>query len=230
MVNEHYVSRIFFLEQGEHGEESLVFMISPGDGGPTAVRLVQESEERLVARAMGLTGSSRSGDLLVEAKHPYYFAPWGSIYHGQHGRSHLVEDHVPLLILNPSGDGHRTVKSVVEVTDIGPTVAGIMGFLDFLPSDGKDLLDPPRILISSHSQDQAVPAGKVVSILGFAQDSVGIKRVEFRIGDEEKFLAADGDSVWEAKIQLPPGRHAITVRAIDETDLQSTVRFHLVAR
>ena len=161
---------------------------------------------------------------------PYYFAPWGSIYRGQHGRGERLEDHVPLIILNPPGGRHHIVNSIVEIVDISPTVAGTLGFLDFLPADGKDLLDPPRIFISSHAEDQSVPAGQIVSILGFVKDSVGIQRVEFRVGHEGTFNVASGASFWEAQVKLAPGRHAIFVRAIDETGLQSTVRFHLVAK
>ena len=230
ILKEPYVSRIFFLGPKAPGYEPDVFMLAPGDGGSTAMRLNRNSKERLVARAIGHAGSSRSADLIVEAKSPFYFAPWGSVYRGQHGRGERVEDHVPLFILNPPGGRQTTVRSVVEIADIGPTVAGILGFLDFLTSDGKDLLDPPRIIISSHAQDQPVPAGEVISILGFAQDSVGIERVEFRLGDEGEFKAAKGASFWEAQVELSPGRHAIVVRGIDETGLRSTVRFHLVAR
>ena len=228
-IKEPYVSRIFFLDSKVHGNNPAVFMLTKGDDKPVITRLDEESEEHLIGRALGLAGSSRSGDLLVEARSPYYFAPWGSIYHGQHGRGERVEDHVPLLILNPPGGRHQTVESVVEIADIGPTVSGSLGFLEFLKCDGKDLLDPPRIIISSHTENQPVPAGKVISILGFAQDSVGIKRVEFRVGDEGMFTTASGFSSWEAQIKLPSGRHAIAVRAIDETGFQSTVRFHVVA-
>jgi arylsulfatase A-like enzyme/protein tyrosine/serine phosphatase len=230
IIKEPYVSRIFFLKPKVQGNEPGIFMLTPGEGAPTKTLLNQESEQHIIVRALGLAGSSRSGDLLVEAKSPYYFAPWGSIYRGQHGRGERMEDHVPLIIVNPPGGRHHIVKATVEIVDIGPTVAGTLGFMDFLPSDGKDLLDPPRIFISSHAEDQSVPAGQTVSILGFVKDSVGIQRVEFRVGDEGAFNAASGGSFWEAQIKLPPGRHAIFVRAIDETGLQSTVRFHLVAK
>jgi hypothetical protein len=50
------------------------------------------------------------------------------------------------------------------------------------------------------------------------------------VGHEGKFNAASGAAFWEAQIKLSPGRHAIFVRAVDETGLQSTVRFHLVAQ
>jgi hypothetical protein len=106
----------------------------------------------------------------------------------------------------------------------------MLGFLDYLPSDGKDLLDPPRIFISSHAEDQKVSAWQNISILGFVKDSVGIQRVEFRVGEEGVFKSASGTSFWEARIKLPPGRHSVFVRAVDETGIQSTVRFHLVAR
>jgi hypothetical protein len=118
----------------------------------------------------------------------------------------------------------------VEIADIGPTVAGTLGFLNYLPTDGKDLLDPPRIFISSHAEDQQVPARQNISILGFVKDSVGVQRVEFRVGEEGRFKTASGTSLWEAQFKLPPGRHAIFIRAVDETGIQSTVRFHLVAR
>jgi protein tyrosine/serine phosphatase/arylsulfatase A-like enzyme len=230
IIKEPYVSRIFFLKASVPGNEPSIFMLTPGEGAPVKTLLYQESEQHIIVRALGLAGSSRSGDLLVEAKQPYYFAPWGSIYRGQHGRGERMEDHVPLIILNPPGGRHHIVNSIVEIVDISPTVAGTLGFLDFLPADGKDLLDPPRIFISSHAEDQSVPAGQTVSILGFVKDSVGIQRVEFRVGHEGTFNAASGSSFWEAQIKLPPGRHAIFVRAIDETGLQSTVRFHLVAQ
>ncbi|MCJ7618080.1 MAG: alkaline phosphatase family protein [Desulfobacterales bacterium] len=229
IIKEPYVSRIFFLGPKTPGNEPDVFMLSRKDNGSTLTRLDQESGERLLVRAIGLAGSGRSGDLLVEAKSPYYFAPWGSIYQGQHGRGERIEDHVPLLILNPPGERQCSARSVVDIADIAPTVAGTLGFLDYLVSDGKDLLDPPRIIISSHAEDQPVSAGKIISILGFVNDSVGINRVEFRI-DEGKFNTASGHSFWEAQVKLSPGRHAITVRAMDETGLQSTIRFHLVAR
>ncbi len=230
IIKEPYVSRIFFIGPKTPGNEPVVYMMERGDGAPTIMRLAEESPERIVLRTIGLAGSNRSGDLFIEAKSPYYFAPWGSVYLGQHGRGERLEDHVPLLILNPPGGRRHTVKSVVEIADIGPTVAGTLGFLDFLPSDGKDLLDPPRIFISSHAEDQPVPSGQNISILGFVKDSVGIQRVEFRVGEDGMFNTASGSSFWEAKIKLPPGRHAIFIRAIDETGLQSTVRFHLVAR
>jgi arylsulfatase A-like enzyme len=230
IIKEPYVSRIFFLGPKTPGNEPSIYRMTRGDGVPTILRLNQESEEHIIARALGLAGSNRSGDLLIEAKSPYYFAPWGSVYLGQHGRGEHLEDHIPLLILNPPGGRRHTVKSVVEIADIAPTVAGTLGFLDFLPSDGKDLLDPPRIFISSHAENQQVPAGQSISILGFVKDSVGIQRVEFRVGEEGVFNAAGGSSFWEAKVTLPPGRHAIFIRAVDETGLQSTVRFHLVAR
>ncbi|MGA2332256.1 MAG: Ig-like domain-containing protein [Syntrophales bacterium] len=83
---------------------------------------------------------------------------------------------------------------------------------------------------SRTAEDQSVPAGQTVSVLGFVKDSVGIQRVEFRVGHEGTFSAASGAAFWEAQIKLPPGHHAIFVRAIDETGLQSTVRFHLVAQ
>jgi predicted AlkP superfamily pyrophosphatase or phosphodiesterase len=230
IIKEPYVSRIFFLKPNVPGNEPSIFMLTPGEGAPTKTLLYQESEQHVIVRALGLAGSSRSGDLLVEAKSPYYFAPWGSIYRGQHGRGERMEDHVPLIIVNPPGGRQHIVKKIVEIVDIGPTVAGTLGFLDFLPADGKDLLDPPRIFISSHAEGQSVPAGQTISVLGFVKDSVGIQRVEFRVGDEGTFNAASGASFWEAQIKLPVGRHAIFVRAIDETGLQSTVRFHLVAQ
>jgi hypothetical protein len=208
----------------------VVFETALWDGKPATRQLEKNSEERLNTRALGLSGSGRSGDLLVEAKKPYYFAPWGSIYRGQHGRGERVEDQVPLLILNPPGGQNRVVQSTVEIDDIAPTVAGALGFRDALPTDGTDLLDPPRILVSSHGQDQAVPAGEAVSILGFVQDAVGVERVEYRLDDDEHFRRADGTSSWEIRVTLPPGRHAVTIRALDETGLTSTVRFHLVAR
>jgi len=229
ILNEPYVSRIFFPGPQASGNEPGIFKLTRGDDGPIVVQLCGESEELLLVRALGLAGSSRSGDLLVEAHSPYYFAPSGSIYYGQHGRGERAEDHVPLLILNPSGGRQHMVRSVVEIADISPTVAGVLGFLDFLDADGKDLLDPPKIIVSSHTEDQPVPAGRAFSILGFAKDAVGIQRVEFRFDDEEKFRAASGSSFWEARVKLPRGRHAITVRATDETGIQSTVRFHLVA-
>ena len=229
LLNEMYVSKIFFPGPQATGVDPDIFMMTRGEDGPVVVKLRGESEERLRARALGLAGSSRSGDLLIEAQSPYYFAPWKSIYHGQHGRGERVEDHVPLLILNPSGGRQRTVSSLVEIADISPTIAGILGFLDFLDADGKDLLDPPKIIVSSHTEDQSVPAGRAFYILGFAKDAVGIQRVEFRFDDEEKFHAASGSSFWEARVKLPRGRHAITVRATDETGIQSTVRFHLIA-
>lgn len=229
IIKEPYVSRIFFFGPQTHGGDPVLFMLTRGDVKPVIMQLDDESEERLIVRALGLAGSGRSGDLLIEAQSPYYFAPWGSIYNGQHGRGERIEDHVPLLILNPPGGRHQTVQSVVEIADIGPTVSGSLGFLDFLKGDGTDLLDPPRIIISSHTEDQPVPAGRVISILGFAQDSVGIKRVEFRVGDDGTFTAASGFSTWEAQVKLPRGRHSIAVRAVDETGFQSTVRFHLVA-
>ena len=230
IIKEPYVSRIFFLGPKTPGNEPGIYRLTRGDGAPTIMRVNQESEERIIARALGLAGSSRSGDLLIEAKSPYYFAPWGSVYLGQHGRGERLEDHVPLLILNPPGGRRHTVKSVVEIADIAPTVAGTLGFLDFLPSDGKDLLDPPRIFISSHAENQQVPAGQNINILGFVKDSVGVQRVEFRVGEEGVFNAASGSSFWEAQVTLPPGRHAIFIRAVDETGLQTTVRFHVVAR
>jgi hypothetical protein len=230
ILKQPYVSRIFFLGPKTPGNEPGIYMMTRDEGAPTIMRLNKESEEHIIVRALGLAGSNRSGDLLIEAKSPYYFAPWGSVYLGQHGRGERLEDHVPLLILNPPGGRRHTIKSVVEIADIGPTVARALGFLDFLPSDGKDLLDPPRIFISSHAEDQPVPAGQNISILGFAKDSVGIQRVEFRVGEEGMFNTASGASFWEVRIKLPPGRHAIFIRAVDETGLQSTVRFHLVAR
>ena len=230
IIKEPYVSRIFFLKPSVPGSEPSIFMLTPGEGAPTKTLLYQESEQHIIVRALGLAGSSRSGDLLVEAKQPYYFAPWGSIYRGQHGRGERMEDHVPLIILNPPGGRNHTVNSIVEIVDISPTVAGTLGFLDFLPADGKDLLDPPRIFISSHAEDQSVPAGQTVSILGFVKDSVGIQRVEFRVGNEGTFNGASGAAFWEAQVKLSPGRHAIFIRAVDETGLQSTVRFHLVAK
>jgi len=230
ILKEPYVSRIFFLGPKTPGKEPVAYVQTRGEGTPSIMRSDQESSELIVLRALGLAGSSRSGDLLIEAKSPYYFAPWGSVYLGQHGRGERLEDHVPLLILNPPGGRRHTVKSVVEIADIGPTVAGTLGFLDYLPSDGKDLLDPPRIFISSHAEDQQVPARQNISILGFVKDSVGIQSVEFRVGEEGGFKTASGTSLWEARIKLPPGRHAVFVRAVDETGIQSTVRFHLVAR
>ena len=230
IIKEPYVSRIFFLGPKTPGNVPGIYRLTQGDGTPAIMRLNQESEEHIIARALGMAGSNRSGDLLIEAKSPYYFAPWGSVYLGQHGRGERLEDHVPLLILNPPGGRRHTVRSVVEIADIAPTVAGTLGFLDFLPSDGKDLLDPPRIFISSHAENQPVPAGQNISILGFVKDSVGVQRVEFRVGEEGMFNTASGSSFWEAQVKLPPGRHAIFIRAVDETGLQSTVRFHLVAR
>jgi arylsulfatase A-like enzyme len=230
ILKEPYVSRIFFLGPKTPGKDPVVYVQTHNDGAPSIMRLDKESSELIVLRALGLAGSSRSGDLLIEAKSPYYFAPWGSVYLGQHGRGERLEDHVPLLILNPPGGRRHIVKSVVEIADIGPTVAGTLGFLNYLPTDGKDLLDPPRIFISSHAEDQQVPARQNISILGFVKDSVGVQRVEFRVGEEGRFKTASGTSLWEAQFKLPPGRHAIFIRAVDETGIQSTVRFHLVAR
>ncbi len=230
LLKEPYVSRIFFSETGIPGKEPAVFLMSENNGKIVTKRLERESEERLNTRALGLSGSGRSGDLLVEAKSPYYFSPRGSIYLGQHGRGERVEDQVPLLIMNPSGGRQSIVRSVVEIDDIAPTVAGALGFLDALPADGTDLLDPPKILVSSHAEDQVVPAGGTTSILGFVKDSVGIERVEFRVDGEDKFHAAEGTTFWEARVRLTPGRHAVVVRAIDETGIASTVRFHLIAQ
>jgi arylsulfatase A-like enzyme/protein tyrosine phosphatase (PTP) superfamily phosphohydrolase (DUF442 family) len=231
IIQEPYVSRIFYLGPVTSGNEPAVFMLTRGDDGVAGkIRLQQDSEERITVRTLGFAGSTRSGDILVEARSPYYFAPWGSIYKGQHGRRDSVEDHVPLLILNPPGGRKHLVQAVTEIVDIAPTVAGTLGFRDYLPTDGKDLLDPPRIIISSHGEDQVVPAGQAISLLGFVQDSVGVGQVEFRVGEEGAFIAAKGLASWEAQIKLTPGRQAIFIRAMDETGLQSIVRFHLVAR
>lgn len=230
LISQPYVSRIFFIGPAEAGREPAVYTLTAGAGGPDKSRLPQESDELLIVRTLGTSGSVRSGDLLVEARHPYYFAPAGSVYRGQHGRRESVEDHVPLLILNPSGGRKHVVASVSEIADIAPTVAGVLGFLDFLPADGKDLLDPPRIIVSSHTEDQVVPAGKDISIMGFVHDAVGIVRVEYRVGDEGSFNIARGTSTWDAAIRLSPGRRAVFIRATDETGLQSQVRFHLLAR
>jgi len=59
---------------------------------------------------------------------------------------------------------------------------------------------------------------------------VGVGQVDFRVGEEGAFIAAKGLATWEAQIKLTPGRHAIFIRAVDETGLQSIVRFHLMAR
>jgi len=231
IIQEPYVSRIFYLGPVTQGNEPAVFMLTRGDDGITRkIQLQQDSEERITVRTLGFAGSTRSGDILVEAKSPYYFAPWGSIYKGQHGRRDSVEDHVPLLILNPPGGRQHLVRAVTEIVDIAPTVAGTLGFRDYLPTDGKDLLDPPRIIISSHGEDQVVPAGQAISLLGFVQDSVEVGQVDFRVGEEGAFFVAKGLATWEAQIKLTPGRHAIFIRALDETGLQSTVRFHLLAR
>ena len=231
IIQEPYVSRIFYLGPVTSGNEHVVFMLTRGDdGGVKKIQIQQDNEERVTVRTLGFAGSTRSGDMLLEAKSPYYFAPWGSIYKGQHGRRDSVEDHVPLLIINPPGGRQHLVRSVTEIVDIAPTVAGTLGFRDYLPTDGKDLLDPPRIIISSHGEDQVVPAGQVISVMGFVQDYVGVGQVEFRVGENGDFIAANGLATWEAQIKLTPGRHAIFIRAMDETGLQSMVRFYLVAK
>jgi len=229
LINAPYVSRIFYSDPQSLGSEPNFFMMTRGGNGPSVEQLSPENPDHLRIRVLGLSGSSRSGDLLIEAQYPYYFAPWKSVYLGQHGKGELVEDHVPLLMLNPSGGRSLTIESLAELVDISPSIGGILGFLDYLDPDGKDLLDPPKIIISSHTEDQSVPAEKPISLLGFANDALGIQRVEFRFDDEEKFHTARGSSFWEAQIRLPRGRHAVVVRATDETGIQSTVRFHLVA-
>ena len=230
LIAQPYVSRIFFIEPSTTGRELTAYALTAGASGPVKNRLLRESEEMLIVRTMGIAGSSRSGDLLVEARYPYYFSPAGTLYRGQHGRRESLEDHVPLLMLNPSGGRKHIVKTVTEIADIAPTVAGVLGFLEELPADGKDLLDPPRIIVSSHTEDQVVETGKTVGILGFVRDAVGVVRVEYRVGDEGNFIAARGTSTWDAEVTLNRGRHAIVVRATDETGLRSQIRFHLVAR
>jgi len=230
LIAQPYVSRIFFIEPSQTGRELAAYTLTAGASGPVKKRLPQESDELLTARTLGIAGSTRSGDLLMEARYPYYFSPAGTLYRGQHGRRESVEDHVSLLMLNPPGGRKHVVKAVTEIADIAPTVAGVLGFLDELPADGKDLLDPPRIIVSSHTEDQAVEAGKAVGILGFVRDAVSIVRVEYRVGDEGNFVAARGTSTWDAEVNLSRGRHAIVVRATDETGLQSQIRFHLMAR
>ena len=47
---------------------------------------------------------------------------------------------------------------------------------------------------------------------------------------DRPYRCRNTEQFCEARIKLPLGRHAIFVRAVDETGFQSTVRFHLVAQ
>ncbi len=230
-----YVARVFALlpPAARREGQALELLRSQEDGEAPSRDTWRPVEtgrpDRLAERLVGLAGSTRSGDLFVEARSPNYFAVPGHTYHGEHGGADGEQDHVPLLVINPPGRLRQRIATPVGNEDIAPTVAGVLGFTEALAADGRDLLDPPRIHVSSHSEGQQVPAGPV-AVLGFAEDALGIERVEVRVDEQGAFRPVVGTEAWEAALTLEPGRHTIDVRARDLTQLETTVRFHLVAR
>ncbi len=228
-----FVERIHALGRATGAERAPVHAFVPvgarggSDGAWTLVETGRR--DRLAERLAGLAGSARSGDLFVEARAPYYFAVEGHTYRGEHGGADGEQDHVPLLIVNPPGHPRLAVDLPVGNEDIAPTIAAALGFGAELRSDGHDLLDPPRIRVSSHGEGEVVAAGEV-HVLGFAEDALGVEQVEVRLDEQGGYVPARGAEVWEADLVLPPGRHVVDVRARDTTARETTVRFHLEAR
>ncbi|MFN7956081.1 MAG: alkaline phosphatase family protein [bacterium] len=235
LANQPYVARVFALQPATAAIEARAFELREAPAGPPSAARVGWSAlepgrpDRLAERLAGLAGSTRSGDLFVEARKPYYFAVPGHLYRGEHGGADGEQDHVPLLLVNPPGHPRQRVATPVGNEDIAPTIGGVLGFAAALAADGRDLLDPPRIHVSSHVEGQVVPAGSV-TLLGFAEDTLGVEQVEMRVDEQGPYVPVDGTATWEAERVLAPGRHTIDVRARDLTQLETTVRFHLVAR
>ncbi len=229
LLAEPYIARVVVPEVSTNHNEDVFQIWDKADDLITPRRIDTSDGNRMARRLQGLMGTSRSGNILIETVYPYFFAPAGSIYLGQHGRAEHTEDHVPLLIINPPEKRYLRVDASVKIVDVAPTLAGSLGFYEVLPSDGQDLLAPPEISISSHAEDQVVPAEKPFSILGFTHNSVGAAQVEWRVGAEGAFHPASGSDFWEVRLQLPAGRHPVFIRATATTGMQSVVRFYLRA-
>lgn len=228
-----YVETVYALERGSPAGpgrvRELVTATARGRAGD-AWKLVEAGRpDRLAERLAGLAGSARSGDLFVEARSPYYFAIEGHTYRGEHGGADGEQDHVPLVLVNPPGHPRLVIDVPVGNEDVAPTVAGALGFGEALGGDGHDLLDAPRVRVASHGEGEVVAAG-AVEILGFAEDALGVERVEVRLDEQGDYRPARGTEAWEADLVLAPGRHAVDVRARDVTARETTVRFHLEAR
>lgn len=83
--------------------------------------------------------AARSGDVLLQTK-PYYF--WGS--YGEkdsgstHGSPYEYDTHVPLIFMG-AGIRPGTYRANVDIADIAPTLAGVLGIAAPVGSEGRAL-------------------------------------------------------------------------------------------
>ena len=85
----------------------------------------------------------RSGDLQITAKPYWLITSWGS--GTSHGSPHRYDTHVPILIYGPSWVRPGRIDARVEMADLAPTLARILGVPAPSASEGKPLpLEAPR--------------------------------------------------------------------------------------
>ena len=84
-------------------------------------------------RVNNLALTQRSGDIIISAKKPFYYAK--EPMRGEHGSLNREDSHVPLLFIN-SNLYNSQIQRNVRTIDVTPTIAESMGFLGFLKKSG----------------------------------------------------------------------------------------------